>query len=36
MSDLIETAVVDWKLKQHGYNSASDYLANFTRVSNKK
>jgi HPr kinase/phosphorylase len=36
MSDLIETAVVDWKLKQHGYNSGDDYLTNFTMVSKRK
>jgi serine kinase of HPr protein (carbohydrate metabolism regulator) len=32
MSDLIEAAVIDFKLKQHGYNSAKDYVNNFKRM----
>lgn len=32
MSDLIEAAVIDFKLKQHGYNSAKDYISNFNKV----
>lgn len=36
MSDLIEAAVIDFKLKQHGYNSAKDYISNFKKVNKKK
>jgi HPr kinase/phosphorylase len=32
MSDLIETAVIDLKLKQHGYSSADDYITNYKKV----
>ncbi|MDR0674741.1 MAG: HPr(Ser) kinase/phosphatase [Mycoplasmataceae bacterium] len=32
MSDLIETAVIDLKLKQHGYSSAEDYMQNYEKV----
>jgi HPr kinase/phosphorylase len=32
MSDLIETAVIDLKLKQHGYSSADDYMSNYKKV----
>ncbi|MDR1235310.1 MAG: HPr(Ser) kinase/phosphatase [Mycoplasmataceae bacterium] len=35
MSDLIETAVIDLKLKQHGYNSADDYMSNYKKVNHK-
>ena len=35
MSDLIETAVIDLKLKQHGYSSAEDYMANYEKVNRK-
>jgi HPr kinase/phosphorylase len=32
MSDLIETAVIDLKLKQHGYSSAKNYMENYKKV----
>ncbi|MDR0825990.1 MAG: HPr(Ser) kinase/phosphatase [Mycoplasmataceae bacterium] len=35
MSDLIETSVIDLKLKQHGYSSAEDYISNFNKVNRK-
>ncbi|MDR3329745.1 MAG: HPr(Ser) kinase/phosphatase [Mycoplasmataceae bacterium] len=35
MSDLIETAVIDLKLKQHGYSSAKDYMDNYKKVNRK-
>jgi HPr kinase/phosphorylase len=35
MSDLIETAVIDLKLKQHGYSSAEDYMDNYEKVNRK-
>ncbi|MDR3257189.1 MAG: HPr(Ser) kinase/phosphatase [Mycoplasmataceae bacterium] len=35
MSDLIETAVIDLKLKQHGYSSAEDYMDNYEKVHRK-
>jgi HPr kinase/phosphorylase len=36
MSDLIEAAVIDFKLKRHGYNSARDYISNFNKINRKK
>lgn len=33
MSDLVETAVIDLKLKQQGYSSAEDYIRNFKKFS---
>jgi HPr kinase/phosphorylase len=32
MSDLIESAVVDFKLKQRGYNSGQDFITNYNRL----
>jgi HPr kinase/phosphorylase len=32
MSDLIETTVIDLKLKQHGYSSAKNYIENYEKV----
>jgi HPr kinase/phosphorylase len=32
MSDLIEAAVIDFKLKQHGYNSAKEYMSNYKKT----
>jgi HPr kinase/phosphorylase len=31
-SDLIEATVIDVKLKQHGYNSAQDYINRFRKI----
>lgn len=35
MADLIETAVIDMKLKQKGYSSADDYIKNFYKLNKK-
>jgi HPr kinase/phosphorylase len=32
MSDLIESAVVDFKLKQRGYNSGEDFITNYNKL----
>ena len=32
MSDLVETAVTDYKLKQEGYSSANEYIQNYRKV----
>lgn len=32
MSELVETAVIDYKLKQEGYSSASEYQRNYRKV----
>lgn len=32
MSELVETAVIDYKLKQQGYSSADEYLKNYKNV----
>lgn len=32
MSELVETAVIDYKLKQLGYSSAKEYLENYRKV----
>lgn len=36
MADLIESAAIDLKLKQQGYNSAEDYMRNYNTVSKQK
>jgi HPr kinase/phosphorylase len=35
MSDLVETVVVDFKLKQEGYYSAKEYIEQFKKVNQK-
>jgi HPr kinase/phosphorylase len=35
MADLIESAAIDLKLKQQGYNSAEDYINNYRKVNQK-
>jgi HPr kinase/phosphorylase len=36
MSDLIESAVVDFKLKERGYNSGEDFIRNFNKVNKSR
>lgn len=35
MSDLIESAVIDYKLKESGYNSANEYIKNIKKINKK-
>jgi HPr kinase/phosphorylase len=36
MSDLIESAVVDFKLKERGYNSGEEFIKNFNKINKSK